>query len=57
MIKEVDGTHVLFLVFLFSGKLSSWKPYWSFMHTRLVDLPIFMKRNIGIRFILKTIMM
>ena len=41
MINEVDGTHVLFLVFLISGKLSSWKRYWSFKHTRLVDFQMF----------------
>ena len=41
MINEVDGTHVLFLIFLISGKLSSWKRYWSFKHTRLVDFQIF----------------
>ena len=45
MINEVDGTHVLFLVFFISGKLSSWKRYWSFKHTGLVDFQMFYERN------------
>ena len=45
MINEVDGIHVLFLVLLISGKLSSWKRYWSFKYTRLVDFQMFYERK------------